>query len=240
MNLGIGIHAGGAGLRAGVGQRDVLRRRPGGVNLQLIDARLRIRGLLDREAEPFRRHRHKPLDVLTRVNGRPQPIRLHGANLRQRLELGQLHVKGCQPFAPLRQVFLLRLCLGRLHLAFPVPHAFENGLDRVVIGLRDGVELVIVATGASNRQSQERAPRRADHVVEFIGALVGRQHRVGAFHQIIRPGDQKAGGGIFTERVTRELFDDETIIRLVLVERADHVIAVRPRGGPGWRAHRSP
>ena len=70
-----------------------------------------------------------------------------------------------------------------------MPDAFEYGRERVVIGLRYRVELVVMAAGATHRQAEKGAAGGADHVVQFIRSLVGRQHWIGAFDPVIRTGD---------------------------------------------------
>ena len=87
---------------------------------------------------------------------------------------------------------------------------------------------MVVAARAADGQAEERAARRAHDVVQFIGALIRRQHRVRAFHLVPRPADEKAGRFVHAQRIAGELFDDELVVRLVLVECANDVIAIRP------------
>ena len=108
--------------------------------------------------------------------------------------------------------------------------AGQARLQRVVIGLRHWVELMIVAPRAANRQAEKRAARRAHHVVQFIRALRRRQHRVRAFYLVPRPAHQKTHGGVLAEKVARELLEDEALVRLVLVQRADDIVAIPPGG----------
>ena len=70
--------------------------------------------------------------------------------------------------------------------------------------------------------------------MQLIGALVGRQHRIRAFHQVVWSGHEKTCGCIFPEDIAGKLLDDKAVVQLVLVQSADHVIAV----GPGSRARR--
>ncbi len=107
-------------------------------------------------------------------------------------------------------------------------HSFEDRFDRVIIRLRDGIELVVVAARAANGQPEECAARGAHDVVQFVGALIRRQHRVRTFHLVPRAADEKPSRFIHAERIPGELFHDESVVGLVLVERANDVIAIRP------------
>ena len=91
---------------------------------------------------------------------------------------------------------------------------------------------MIVAPRAAHRQPQERAARRPHHVVQLVGALVRRQHRVGRLHAVIRPAHDEPRRLLRPERIARELLADEPIERPVLIQRADHVIPIRPRRRP--------
>ena len=116
----------------------------------------------------------------------------------------------------------------------------KDRLQRVVVVLRDGVELVVVALGAVDRDARERADRVGHHVVavEVAGDLavgLGLRHLAVA-DQVPRSGGDEADcllavGRIGKEHVTGDLLLDEPGIGLVGVERADDVIAI----GPGIR-----
>ena len=127
--------------------------------------------------------------------------------------------------------FLVALFTGRdgpLAVLYPR----EDGLHRVVIDLRHGIELVIMATGTADRQTQEGAAGRADHVVQLVGPLLGVQHRI-ALDLVVGPGHEEAGGLALAARVPGELIADELVVRLVVVQGADDVVAVGPGVGPG-------
>ena len=49
--------------------------------------------------------------------------------------------------------------------------------------------------------------------------------------QVIRARDEKACRRILTEHVAGNLFEDEAVVRLVVIERADHIITIRPGVG---------
>ena len=54
---------------------------------------------------------------------------------------------------------------------------------------------------------------------------------VGALHQIVRAADEKPRRRVFAKQIAGELFADELVVRLVVVERANDVIAIRPGVG---------
>ena len=116
----------------------------------------------------------------------------------------------------------------------------QEAEQRVVIGLGNGVELVVVATGASDAQPEEGRARRAKHVVEVV------EFRRGGVIRLIVPDVQSVEAssdetgspfrcegrfgleGRFGQFVTRELFSHELIVGLVAVEAGDDVVAVTP------------
>ena len=50
----------------------------------------------------------------------------------------------------------------------------EDTCERIIVLLRDRIELVIVAAGAGNRQAQESTSQGVDTIVEFIGSGFSR------------------------------------------------------------------
>ena len=110
--------------------------------------------------------------------------------------------------------------------------ALKNRGDAVVILRGDGIEFVVVAARAVHRQPEKHGARCADHVVQFIRALVGCEHRVFTFDLVHRTSDQKPRSSVLSKIVTCELILDKTVERPVLVERADHVVPVVPRVVP--------
>ena len=50
----------------------------------------------------------------------------------------------------------------------------EDTCERIIVLLRDRIELVIVAAGAGNRQAQEATSQGVDAIVEFIGSGFSR------------------------------------------------------------------
>ena len=72
-------------------------------------------------------------------------------------------------------------------------HAGEDGLQGVIIVLRDRIEFMVVALRAADRQAQERGGRRRFHIVQVAEALHPRQLDIRALDDVGRSGNQKAG-----------------------------------------------
>ena len=111
--------------------------------------------------------------------------------------------------------------------------AEEDPGQGVIIGRGNGVELVIVASGTADRQAHERARRRVDLLVDDIHLHLDRV----VFGQHLGAEREEAGGGPVFElrgvvgsgkKISGQLFLHELIVRLVLIERANHVIAIPP------------
>ena len=119
--------------------------------------------------------------------------------------------------------------------------AGKHGLQVVVVLLRNRIELVIVAARAMRGHAAERGDRGRDHVVAIQQpsvVLVGRPFaQFLVADEIPGPGGQETrrdeGARIVREQhVARDLLLNESRIRLVLIERANHVVAIRPRVRP--------
>ncbi len=136
------------------------------------------------------------------------------------------------PLRLLRAVRGERGAVQRLDVVVPA-RVHEEGLELVVLLLRDLVELVVVALRAAERGAEED---RADRVGEVVGDLLLLQVQV-ARVDLVGEVAQEAGGHqrlapVGPEFVAGDLFLDEAVERLVLVERGDHVVAVAPDVGP--------
>ena len=134
-----------------------------------------------------------------------------------------------------RQVTLVRL---------PPVHRGERARQHrakaVIIPLRDGVVFVAVAAGAMECQPEHRGAEHLDLVGHDLMAVAGEIHR--RIHRRVHAAAQEAGGhevvgqlgrddggvAVIGQLVSGELFGEETIERLVVVQRADDVIAVAP------------
>ena len=113
--------------------------------------------------------------------------------------------------------------------------AFEDAGKRVVVGLGDRIELVIVATGTAERQPHERLAGRVDLLVDDVG----EEFLLVSFGQDFGPHRQKSGGGeqlrpprrghpLLDEEVTGQMSPEEGVERLVAVEGGDAPVAVAP------------
>src|SRR5205807_4835652 len=96
------------------------------------------------------------------------------------------------------------------------------------------VELVVMAAGATQRQPKKDLRRRADDVVELIEAIFGGIGRlvVPRAKAVVTRGNQGFGTGI-GQLIPGELFEEEAVVRLVIIEGANDVIAVAPDVGFG-------
>ncbi len=119
------------------------------------------------------------------------------------------------------------------------PGRGEDSVESVEVGLADRVELVVVATGAGNRQPQERLADDIDLVVDVADLFIEGIDRLvavldkaevagaeGGFVQVFAGIEPRLG-----EEVARDLLADELVIRDIGVEGADEVVAVPPRLG---------
>ena len=116
--------------------------------------------------------------------------------------------------------------------------AEENARHRVVLTLRDGVELVVVTARARNRHTEDRLRDRVDLLVRQVEAELPRILLV----QPLRPEREKARRHNLLralpvigrmEQIARDLLAHKLVERLVRIQRCDHVVAVTPRMGEG-------
>ena len=143
--------------------------------------------------------------------------------------------------------------LDRLGLRFPIAlrgrcrdaaraiaDALEDAGELIVVTCGDGVELVVVTAGAVDGEGLKGVERGGDHVVELIHTL-GHDHSLifvdFGLHLIPGAGGEESGGGdelriAGRDQVAGELFADELVVGLILIERVDHVVAI----GPGVKA----
>ena len=114
--------------------------------------------------------------------------------------------------------------------------AGEDAGERVVVAGRDRVELVVVAPGATDGQTEE--PARGDvHLVVHhleLGILhAGLVESLGADGEEAGRDQQLVAFGLVLvgQLVAGDLLMDEPVVRFVGVERADDVVAILPRVG---------
>ena len=108
-------------------------------------------------------------------------------------------------------------------------NVLEEGEHAIVVRLRDGVCLVIVAAGAVDRRAEERLRRGRDDVVKLVEArlLLVRRLIVPEAETVVARRDDRVRGQRL-ELVTGDLLLNEPVVGLVRVEGADHVVAVAP------------
>ena len=111
----------------------------------------------------------------------------------------------------------------------------ENRRERVVVGLRDRVILVVVAAHTFHREAEHCVADRRQHVVELVvaDALLGFRRELAR----IRPGHEETRRRRALirprrELVARELPAHEIAVGQVVIERADHPVAVVIRAIP--------
>ncbi len=104
---------------------------------------------------------------------------------------------------------------------FHAGRRIKDGLDAVVVHLRNGIKLVVVAACAADRRAQERERGRRHQVVHGIQPIAAA---FGAQAQEPR-GDHRLVG-LGRDFIARQLLFHKSVIRLVGVERVDEVIAV--------------
>ena len=211
-------------------ERHVLATR--GENLKFVDARLRTIGSIDRKAHELGGGNGKGLHVPARSDRRPlgrgRSLRLGG----QCAQLPKLCFAHHQGLAQ-RLSLLLRRAV-RAHVDGPraKPYSGKDGLHRIVVPLRHRIELVVVAARTADRQPKKGGPRRVDHVRQFVLPLHQGQVHIRALHDVIRPRHQESRSDVRPQRVARDVLFHELVIRLVLVERLDDVVAKSEGVGP--------
>ena len=126
----------------------------------------------------------------------------------------------------------------RLAVGLDAPQETEH---RVIVALTDRIVLVVVAAGAADREPEERRTDRHEHVVgiieiclfaagRFIVPLVQPEESGGddRIPPAVRPFTFRPAlrGGPF---VAGDLFEKKLVVRFVMLERTDHVVAIPPR-----------
>ena len=112
---------------------------------------------------------------------------------------------------------------------------------RIIVTLAYGIVLVVVAAGTADREPEERRADRHEHVVgvieiglfaagRFIVPLVQPEESGGddRIPPAVRPFTFRPAlrGGPF---VAGDLFEKKLVVRFVMLERTDHVVAIPPR-----------
>ena len=126
----------------------------------------------------------------------------------------------------------------RLERHLPIPGRHHRTGDRVVVGGGDGVELVVVASRASQREPEKRLAERVHAVVDPVGLvladvdrrvdLLAEQPEAGTDDRLV------AAGGVEPRRlgeVAGDLLADKPVVGQVGVEGPHHPVAILPRVG---------
>ena len=108
--------------------------------------------------------------------------------------------------------------------------AGEDAIERIVVGCWNRIELVIVAARAGDGQPEERLRRDVDAIVDDVVTLPLK------WSPSVRKPSAASVAGFFlafcpSQQVGGELFTDEPVVRQIVVERLDDVVAVGPRIG---------
>ncbi len=113
--------------------------------------------------------------------------------------------------------------------------ALEDARERVIIGLRNGIELVVVTARATDGETHEGARGCIELLVDDVHFHL---HRV-VFGKHLRAQGQEPGSGPALEglgigsgrgqQIAGELLLEKEIVRLVFVERLNHIVAITPR-----------
>ena len=124
---------------------------------------------------------------------------------------------------------------GGLHQVVRL-HGGEERLHAIVVALAERVELVIVAAGAAQSNAHQAGAHDVGHLRELLVVAAGH-HLVARIlaqrAQAVEPrGDQ---GLVFCGRdlIARQLFEEEPVVGLVVIEGPDHVVAIAPGIRPG-------
>ena len=134
-------------------------------------------------------------------------------------------------FSEFRQLGLPSVILLATNATIAVTQPRKDSLYGVIVLLRDRIELVAVTSCATDREPQEHRSSGRYHLVQFVLSLLAGESFVGTLDGVTGSGDQKSRGGVFSDRIPGQLVEHETVVRSVLVEGSDHVVAVGPRVG---------
>ena len=167
-----------------------------------------------------------------------------GLLLQRRLQLLDLRFEGLVRFLRLGP-FLgesdLEEPFGRRLPVIGIEGRLQHGAQAVIVALRDGIVLMVVATRAPDRQSHDRGAQYVDLIGDHIHAFGQRtvRRRIGA----VGRHPQKPGGGQSVDRLLRsfleapvvnqfvagELFSQKAVVGLVLIEGANDRVSIAPR-----------
>ena len=95
--------------------------------------------------------------------------------------------------------------------------------------MKNRIELMVVAAGAAIGEAEEsRSHRIRDIVQNFLAAL----HQIASIALVgivaIKTGRDPSPGIVREKLIAGDLFLNKTVVRLIFVERSNHVIAITP------------
>ena len=169
---------------------------------------------------------------LRRKPSEPLPRRFVGGGFFDRPQLASQI--GCLlRVGPLGRGVLGVWACGWWRAAIPPGQWGEEGLQAEIVSLQDRIKLVIVATGAAHAHGEENIGGDVGHLAQDLGPLpldIDLVVFVGSLPQKARGSDGFEVVG--KEFVARQLLQDESVVRLVGVERSNDVIAIPPGRRP--------
>ena len=125
----------------------------------------------------------------------------------------------------------------RISMAHHHSRARQGTVKRVIVGGRDGVELVIVTAGTGYRQALKGLSQRVDLVINHVRTNLAETNTIvmAQFSQTQERGsDQRlidtllgVDARLF-EEIAGQMFANELVVGNVVIERADEVVTVKP------------
>ena len=209
---------------------------------RMIGGSARLAKLLRPEAELIRIHRVPRGDrsgglVVLRLDQIARGQKIRRSLLQRRIErfrhsLQDARTLAGAQFVELRGDFAVRL--HRVERCLPVRAADEESRERVVVALRDGVELVIVAARARDGHAEEGLRHHVEPVVHAVRLVLPDVH--GRMHLLAEKPKAGADDGFVPARlgmqartrhqIPRDVLGDKLIVTHIRIQRANHVVAV--------------
>src|SRR5262249_4971540 len=106
----------------------------------------------------------------------------------------------------------------------------QKRVEAVILRLRNRIEFVIMALGATDRQAEEGFADRVNAIdYAFDAELFGIDAALLIEHGVAKEARRHAVlQRRMRQQIARQLFNRELIERQILVERVDHPVAIRP------------
>ena len=123
-----------------------------------------------------------------------------------------------------------RMRFGKLRRASPEFDILKDASQRIVVLNGNRVELMIVTASAAQGNPHHGSAHRLHDFVHTIGPGLSNRRRL-ASHSSgwhVRTRYQETGRFSRIHRIARQLLAHELVVRLILVEGADHIVPVAP------------